>query len=452
MFKAALSFFILHCLINKNKFVTCETCEGKTFDNIGYIDAVKHCMPKPFASCSDPQFVFTRFLIFTFANKNEPFVVNHDLENIKNAPIDSNAKTILITHGYRGSLPHPRNKGYENTKNLFLQKLNATVQIILVDYGNGSKGTYQQAIANSKVVAKQIALFVITLKTEFSISLLETTFIGLSLGARLLVLAAKNIFDVTGEKVGHIIGLDPAGPCFKQDGDYFTKFDVAHLIEVIHTDQAFFAMRMRLLCNHYASLSFTIVDYENFTDCQPVAYQCTNYDDFIKGRCASCEDNKCQLLGYSIQIFHNFSKKNIPSHPFENRKLFLRTSPSPSFCSYHFQVVGSSKNQIPALCSGLEIQIENEKNFQASVNSYKLAHDNMTGLLVIDAAEVNFQNPAPFVVAKIRTKTRKFFCSNLFDTIQINYLSNLDESIREKFSSKLCKNKGSYVLCGRVNI
>lgn len=66
-----------------------------------------------------------------------------------------------------------------------------------------------------------------------------------------------------------------------------------------------------LFCSHLKATLFAQIDLETYNDektgdvtqiCQPVAYQCVAYGDFINGECASCQDCGCQLAGPDLQI------------------------------------------------------------------------------------------------------------------------------------------------------
>lgn len=61
--------------------------------------------------------------------------------------------------------------------------------------------------------------------------------VGHSLGAHMAGFCGKTFQELTGKKIGHITGLDPAGPCFFQEKtDLKLKESDAEFVDVIHTD------------------------------------------------------------------------------------------------------------------------------------------------------------------------------------------------------------------------
>lgn len=61
--------------------------------------------------------------------------------------------------------------------------------------------------------------------------------VGHGLGAHIAGFSGKTFHDIMRRKIGHITGLDPAGPCFFQEKTYLKlKESDADFVDVIHTD------------------------------------------------------------------------------------------------------------------------------------------------------------------------------------------------------------------------
>merc|ERR1711915_578025 len=66
-------------------------------------------------------------------------------------------------------------------------------------------------------------------------------FMGHSLGAHMMSFAAKDIFEITGKKVGRITALDPAGPLFNACASkYRIDASDAQFVDTVHTDSGYF--------------------------------------------------------------------------------------------------------------------------------------------------------------------------------------------------------------------
>lgn len=92
--------------------------------------------------------------------------------------------------------------------------------VIAVDWSGGGKTiNYQRAKANTRIVGATIGLLISKLKKLYpNANLTSFHLIGHSLGAHVMGFAGRNVTQLTGEKIGWITGLDPAGPCFKKKG------------------------------------------------------------------------------------------------------------------------------------------------------------------------------------------------------------------------------------------
>ena len=98
---------------------------------------------------------------------------------------------------------------------------------------------YGKAIANSRVVAAQIALLIKKLHGKNVVdSFSKITLIGHSIGAHIMGDVGNRLKELK-QSVGTIIGLDPAGPCFfrpeRNDSQRLDKND-ADYVQGIYTN------------------------------------------------------------------------------------------------------------------------------------------------------------------------------------------------------------------------
>lgn len=154
--------------------------------------------------------------------------------NILEENINLDHGVIFIIPGYLDRAPMDWQLEIQSR----LRKL-TQANIIIVGWNKGNKWLYFNAMPTTKIVARQISIFLhylaringYTLEDEEFTGKIE--FIGHSLGAHISGFVGK---DLNG-KVGRIIGLDPAGPSFSDNEPQFRldRSD-AQLVEVIHTN------------------------------------------------------------------------------------------------------------------------------------------------------------------------------------------------------------------------
>lgn len=157
-----------------------------------------------------------------------------NLRLLLESSFNPNLQTIIVTSGYRTD-------GFtdwqERMQEKWLQLEN--VNVILVAWPGGNFGYYDAAVANSKVVARQITVLLHYLAELNGQSLKLESFsskihlIGHSLGAHMSAYVGQ---DLSGQ-VDRITGLDPAGPDFV---DFERNFKLdrsdAKLVVALHTN------------------------------------------------------------------------------------------------------------------------------------------------------------------------------------------------------------------------
>ena len=173
----------------------------------------------------NPSFINTRFYIYSSLKFDNGTIITSTEQSKYFIP---NKKTVFIVHGWT------QNAFVDwilKMKDAFLSVEN--INIVTLDWSQGAKGEYKQAIANSQIagidLGNLINLYV--LKGILSYDLVHI--VGHSLGAHVAGFAG----DRTTVKISQITGLDPAGPEF--DGmSYLVRLDPtdANFVDIIHSD------------------------------------------------------------------------------------------------------------------------------------------------------------------------------------------------------------------------
>ncbi|KAI4494491.1 hypothetical protein M0802_008812 [Mischocyttarus mexicanus] len=171
-----------------------------------------------------------KFLLYTRQNPTNGYVLKYaDLENLYESNWNISNPTRIVTHGWRGD---SNSNSCVEIRDAFL-KVN-DYNIIVIDWGVvASDIFYNKVKACIPRVAEYVGTFINYLHVYGQLEFNETLVIGHSLGAHLISLAAKN----TDDKIGEVLGLDPAGPGYNHD-DSDTRIDKSHAnyVQVIHTN------------------------------------------------------------------------------------------------------------------------------------------------------------------------------------------------------------------------
>lgn len=107
------------------------------------------------------------------------------------------------------------------------------MNVICVDWANGAiLPNYVKASANTRLVGKQLAIFLKGLIGNIGLSVRKMHLIGFSLGAHVAGFAGAELGNLS-----RITGLDPAGPLFEsQDPRARLDQSDADFVDVIHSN------------------------------------------------------------------------------------------------------------------------------------------------------------------------------------------------------------------------
>nr|XP_034300155.1 uncharacterized protein LOC105322194 isoform X1 [Crassostrea gigas] len=177
-----------------------------------------------------PEEINPTFTLYTKNNiDNGISLLFSDLSTL--AHFNPSKSTFIIIHGYRS------NGDSDWVKHMTSSLLDKTdANVIVVDWKNGADylARYNQAVANTEVVGKILALMVGTLEKHRGATETYIHVIGHSLGAHIAGFAGKS-HKLT--RYQRITGLDPAGPFFnKEKAKGRLSASDAHLVDVIHTN------------------------------------------------------------------------------------------------------------------------------------------------------------------------------------------------------------------------
>ncbi|KYQ55339.1 Pancreatic triacylglycerol lipase [Trachymyrmex zeteki] len=182
-----------------------------------------------------PSIIQTRFFLYTRADrqKPEPLQYGDDLKSIIHSRFNVSKPLRVLIHGFKGS---GSDVGAKLGINFLLDIEDANV--IILDWTKGAGTSYGNAVANSELVGRQLALVLLD-TINLGVDPSDIHVIGFSLGAHVAGCASE-VLKRKSLLLGRITGLDPASPFFRHHlfREKSKKLDAtdARLVDVIHTD------------------------------------------------------------------------------------------------------------------------------------------------------------------------------------------------------------------------
>ncbi|KAI9562776.1 lipoxygese-like protein [Daphnia sinensis] len=335
----------------------------------------------------------TYFTLYTRESPNPqpPIQISAgDPDAISATTFKATRPTKFLVHGWR-------NNGFEDTFQELTQRLltNGDFNVICVHWGGGSSAFYFQAHANTRLVGLEIALLVNTMVEKLNVNATDVHLIGHSLGAHTAGYAGEKI-----PNLGHITGLDPAGPYFRRMPS-FARLDYtdAQFVDGVHTDAGFLGIYEPVghldfypnggrnqpgcqpsewsdFCDPFAALSdITACDHRRAIHyysssledtCKIVGYECADYDSYNNGTCTSCgsDNTRCAVFGLDAIRY--------PSRARVNVKLYSTTGEINPYCTFQYIVsVKLAKPRVakPTVNGLLRLSLIGEKGYRPNFST-----------------------------------------------------------------------------------
>lgn len=408
-------------------------------------------------------------------------------EFIRLAGFEAQKPTTIIIHGFTQS--YPSTGWLRKVRALYeIHSLVPKHNLIIMDWGKASQGSYAQVAAMVSGMGSFLANFIMKL-LDLGTDRMSIHIIGHSLGAHLAGFAGKRIRP----RLGRITALDPAGPCF---GKIFTNSaqdrlspDDAYEVDVYHYDDDFLGLpgqhgqfdvyvnggssqpgcsdnvnsmfqalltmifrRNRVLSESHTRSTEVSTMRLSQTGCQQVAYECRNYLAFKMGECGFCDDSnsQCFLMGFNFQYA---DMDTIPLRTsFPGKKMYISTGSNELYCLNHYQVL--VKLVLPLTTSSSGHQQKQPRQPTQSANKWRLKLE-LYGDLGKRVDLNNLNQIAPNIYSyllltenqPVRFKAAKFQIQSLetghligleVANIEVNFMSHVNSNVRRAMSSRLC--------------
>lgn len=155
--------------------------------------------------------------------------------------LNTSLPLAFFIHGYMTYY----NDGYQNlVAEAYVKYIDSN--FCMVDWKNLATMEYSMSVSNTEFVGNYTGDFIADLVASKYFHLPKIKIIGVSLGAHIAGIAGTRL---NGE-VGHIIGLDPAGPLFTKLSErpeaVRLNSQCARYVQVLHTDITYYGTQIRM--------------------------------------------------------------------------------------------------------------------------------------------------------------------------------------------------------------
>ncbi|NWS40983.1 PLA1A Phospholipase, partial [Probosciger aterrimus] len=295
-----------------------------------------------------------QFLLFTSSNPSCGELILAD-GGIKNCSFNSSLDTKIIIHGFSLTCnTTPQKAIFSSHKSHYCSRIRPHLKVRIFCLSLMLSCTICSPTVWYYIMQASLQAAEFLWMGPSHIRWTSIHIIGVSLGAHVGGLVGH----FHGGQLGHITGLDPAGPKYtKASPEERLDPGDALFVEAIHTDADNFGIRIPvghidyfvnggkdqpgcprflsagykyLICDHMRAVHLYVSALKN--SCPFMAFPCASHQDFLNGHCLDCVDPflfSCPRIGLLEQAGVNMTK--LPKEV----KVYLMTSPSAPFCVHH---------------------------------------------------------------------------------------------------------------------
>ncbi|XP_072948294.1 pancreatic triacylglycerol lipase-like [Epargyreus clarus] len=223
--------------------------------------------------------------------------------------LNTNNKVVIFVHGFTDD---PTKNSFTNISDSFIQSEEGKfVTLLALDGSSLLRWFYLRASTCVRFMGDELAETLVTLVRD-GVPPSQIHMVGHSLGAHVSGFTGKRFFALTGQKLGRITGLDPAGPCFTNlDTEFRLSPTDAEYVDVIHSDAGVYGIKeivgqanylpnggsmqpncLFQTCSH--SRSWLIFGVSVLLGDIFPAIRCADYEAFKRGEC----DGEISYMGY----------------------------------------------------------------------------------------------------------------------------------------------------------
>ncbi|KAI1309031.1 Phospholipase A1 member A [Halotydeus destructor] len=493
---------------------------GDGCPGISTIFPADSCLGKPTFSSNPEVMANKTSLIFVDKDGNDHLIRYDDFvtsKDIRRKALQqffyADREVNVLIHGWTDH--YYRDGWVWSFKDFILKYANPKSNILIIDWRQWSQSLVITKVKmNVLTVADQLTsvLYMLT-NTPYAIKTRKYTasqiyIYGHSYGGHIAGRAAQTYSSFTnGSKIAGLLALDPSDQCFGRgsfesldgrqvDSQEFSEFldaSAASYVKVIHTDSNAFGAYWRLgsvdvyinqgsgqpdcpvdisslnnvdalfsiACSHYRATRIMTQAYYNQTNgnCQPVAFRCSSFDDFLggvcaclftdrndgtsllvgsSGRCRQLASNRYQTSPDGSLLIELTGKQNFVFSKTRDTRdsWYLIMGSEPPYCLGTF-LYSIRSSEIPNNVI-THLMIDNNTAIEIDVSSRR------QGVITIPAEKVG-----PFkeltisyidLPGELLGQQRKFH----FQTLSLFYMSHVDYCVRSRYTRVYCSYNGDF--------
>lgn len=399
---------------------------------------------------------------------------------------------VVYVHAYMQSA---NSDWLQEVRSQYDQEHGDQFNLALLDWSYFSRQRYDTSASWAPKLGELLGKFLAELETRIQRSdLIERThLVAYSLGTHIAGLAGRYL-QANGRKslLGRITALDPTGVCFHQkDSQFASQYSLkptdARLVVARHFDMGTLgssrptggvdvfvnggknqptpsragsgvaalwplARAVGLRAPSHMIASWNEVQPQ-IDDCRSVAYSCPSYRLFLEGECADCGDRRQNAKCIDLNSMDATRDMGRASGAASSRyklgtSMFIKTTQD-SGCIYHYQAIlrlkraETSQAQKKLLEDSLSFVFVSSSDEQSRNQRARIDHQlddgiSYTALLTTDNGRLAKSNKVQMQLAQGKGEEQMVELANLIETLELNYMSHIEQSERLKKSAKFC--------------
>lgn len=200
-----------------------------TFDSHDFFDPVHRPFTDIFLPQS-PEHIDPVFSLYTRKNRqDQQRLTFNSTESVRLSNFNATLQTKVIVHGFIDNRMF--GEWMSQLKDRFLEY--DDLNVIVVDWSKGNGLPYGQASVNTRVTGAMLGIQIETICRTKNVTAASFHILGHSLGSHIAGYAGKHLKGA----LGHITGMDPAGPFFEGLKPEARLWHTdAQFVESVHTD------------------------------------------------------------------------------------------------------------------------------------------------------------------------------------------------------------------------